>query len=326
MSEPNEDSRAVSTFKILCLDGGGAKGVYTLGFLKELEAVVKMPLGKYFDAIYGTSTGAIIAALLGLGRPAEEVLTLYLKHVPEILYVPYLLRWPYGGWFRSRALAKVGKELFKQDKFDAFQTFVGIVATNWAMERPLIFKSSVKAAYNLKETFLPGFGCTISEAVQASCSATPYFNSVELNLQNVGPTFCRDGGFAANNPALFALTDALKSFGHPAAQIRLLTLGVGHYPEPKQGLLAKILKRVPTAHLLQKTLNVNANTTAQLVKFLCNDVQHLRVSDRFESPELATDFLEYRVSKLQQLVVRGRQSFADEEQNIRNLFNLHATN
>ena len=96
MSEPNENPPAMAPFKILCLDGGGAKGVYTLGFLKELEAVVKAPLGGYFDAIYGTSTGSIIAALLGLGHPTEDVLKLYLKHVPEILYVPYLLRWPYG--------------------------------------------------------------------------------------------------------------------------------------------------------------------------------------------------------------------------------------
>ena len=83
---------------------------------------------------------------------------------------------------------------------------------NWTLERPLIFKTSDEDAHNLKETFLPGFGCTISEAVQASCSATPFFDSVELNLQNVGPTHCRDGEFAANNPSLFAITDALKSF------------------------------------------------------------------------------------------------------------------
>ena len=326
MSESIEKSPSATPFKILCLDGGGAKGVYTLGFLKEMEAIIKMPLGKYFDAIYGTSTGAIIAALLGLGNTSEKVLELYLEHVPTILKVPYLRRWPRGGALRSKALAKVGKDLFGEQKFDAFQTFVAIVATNWTLERPLIFKTSVEAAYNLKETFLPGFGCTISEAVQASCSATPFFDSIELHLQNAGPTHCRDGGFAANNPSLFAIMDALKSLKRPASDVRLLTLGVVHYPEPKRGPLARTIARFPTAHLLQKTLNVNANATELLVKFLCNDVQHLRVSDEFTSPELATDFLEHRLPKLHRLVQRGRESFATKESNVRSLFDIHATN
>jgi len=55
-------------FRILSLDGGGAKGFYTLGVLNEIEAMMgRQPLCGHFDLIFGTSTGAIIAALLGLG-------------------------------------------------------------------------------------------------------------------------------------------------------------------------------------------------------------------------------------------------------------------
>lgn len=53
-------------FRVLSLDGGGAKGFYTLGALKEIEALVGCRLCEKFDLIYGTSTGAIIGALLGL--------------------------------------------------------------------------------------------------------------------------------------------------------------------------------------------------------------------------------------------------------------------
>ena len=52
--------------RILSLDGGGAKGFYTLGVLKEIEAVLGQPLHERFDLIFGTSSGAIIAALLAL--------------------------------------------------------------------------------------------------------------------------------------------------------------------------------------------------------------------------------------------------------------------
>jgi len=48
--------------RILSLDGGGAKGFYTLGVLKEIEGMMKCPLYKRFDLVFGTSKGAIIAA------------------------------------------------------------------------------------------------------------------------------------------------------------------------------------------------------------------------------------------------------------------------
>jgi patatin-like phospholipase/acyl hydrolase len=47
-----------SPYRILSLDGGGAKGFYTLGALKEIEALAGRPLHECFDLIFGTSTGA----------------------------------------------------------------------------------------------------------------------------------------------------------------------------------------------------------------------------------------------------------------------------
>jgi len=63
--------------RVLSLDGGGAKGFYTIGILKEVEGIVGVPLCERFRLIFGTSTGAIIAALLGLGQSVDEVHGLY---------------------------------------------------------------------------------------------------------------------------------------------------------------------------------------------------------------------------------------------------------
>lgn len=71
--------------RILSLDGGGAKGFYTLGILKEIEGIVGVPLCERFQLIFGTSTGAIIAALLGLGHKVDAIHELYKKHVPSIM-------------------------------------------------------------------------------------------------------------------------------------------------------------------------------------------------------------------------------------------------
>ena len=301
-------------FKVLTLDGGGAKGFYTLGILRELEAIAGEPLAQFFDAIYGTSTGAIIATLLGLGRSVPDTLKLYEEHVPKILGAK-------DATAKSTQLKATAEELFKDLGWGDFKTGIGIVATNWTHEKPLIFKNKEAAAHGMKATFIPGFGCTIAEAVRASCSATPFFDPCPLDLKNDGKIEARDGGFCANNPSLFALTDVLNGHGISPKNIRLLTLGVGHYPEPKRNWWARRKQKFTPVHLLQKTLNVNANTTNILTRYLLPAVPQIRISDRFESPELATDFLETNMTKLNLLVQKGRESFSQREHELKIFFN-----
>ncbi len=301
-------------FNILCLDGGGAKGFYTLGFLRELEAALGVPLASHFHAIYGTSTGAIIASLVALGKTAVETLKLYEDNVPSILGA----KKPAD---KSAKLKDVADTLYKEFSWADFKTRIGIVATNWTRERPLLFKNQVDAAHGMKATFVPGFGCTISEAVRASCSATPFFEPCFLDLKNDGTIEARDGGFCANNPAVFALSDALNPIGIAPGNIRLLTVGVGHYPEPKRGWFQRQIQKLAPVHILQKTLNVSANTTEIQIKLLLPQVPHIRVSDRFESPELAMDFLESDLGRLNLLVQKGRDSFSARETDFKNFFN-----
>jgi hypothetical protein len=78
--------------RILALDGGGVKGIFTLGMLKVLEDELRRRSGAgeafrlcdYYDLIGGTSTGAIIATALALGLSVEEITTLYLRLGPEV--------------------------------------------------------------------------------------------------------------------------------------------------------------------------------------------------------------------------------------------------
>lgn len=72
-------------FRILSLDGGGAKGFYTLGILDEIEKNFGKPLHECFDLIFGTSTGSIIATLLARGDSVENILKTYKEHVPAIM-------------------------------------------------------------------------------------------------------------------------------------------------------------------------------------------------------------------------------------------------
>ncbi|MER8779554.1 patatin-like phospholipase family protein [Mesorhizobium sp. M0977] len=152
------DLAADKPFRVLTLDGGGAKGFYTLGVLHEVEAMLGKPLHEAFDLIFGTSTGAIIGTLLAIGTPVSKIHELYRKHVPHVMR-------PRDKASRSAALKNLGDEIFKKKKFDAAKTGLGVVATKWVMETPIIFKSDSKQAHGRAATFVPGFGCTLSRVL-----------------------------------------------------------------------------------------------------------------------------------------------------------------
>jgi hypothetical protein len=70
--------------RLLALDGGGIRGLVTLGYLARIEEMLRrryddpqLVLSDYFDLIGGTSTGAIIASALALGWPVVEIHLLY---------------------------------------------------------------------------------------------------------------------------------------------------------------------------------------------------------------------------------------------------------
>jgi patatin-like phospholipase/acyl hydrolase len=185
-------------FRVLSLDGGGAKGFYTLGVLKEVEALVGEPLHKRFDLVYGTSTGAIIAALICLGKSADEILALYKEHVVKIMAKRSRAE-------KSAALAELAREVFGDATFEAVQTRIGVVAARWMEERPMIFKADINQAFGRQATFKPGFGAKIGDAVVASCAAYPFFNK-QIVATSQGDVELVDGGYCANNPTLCAVS------------------------------------------------------------------------------------------------------------------------
>lgn len=312
--------------RILSLDGGGAKGFYTLGVLNEIEAMVApRRLCDHFDIIFGTSTGAIIAALLALGSTVAEVHKLYRDHVPTVMG-----RWTRRG--KSKALAKLAAQVFGEATFTQLRTGVGIVATRWQMERPLIFKGDKEQAHGRKDTFVPGFGCTIADAVRASCSAYPYFEKCAITTSAGNQIELIDGGYCANNPTLYAIADAVRALNISTADLRVVSVGVGVYPEPKRWvspkyfvtLFAKLFIGFTGIELLQKTLNVNTESMEQLRFVLFKTTPTIRINDTFQQPEMATDLMESDLKKLNMLYQRGGESFAKNEAELRRLLDLPA--
>ena len=310
MSESSEAGHR--PLKILSLDGGGAKGFYTLGVLREIEGLVGKPLCEEFDLVFGTSTGAIIAALIALGYKVNDIHELYREHVPRIMKAKLPGQ-------KSTALGRLADIVFMDQMFSDVKTNVGIVTTKWEIERPMIFKGSIDQAHGRKGTFVPGFGVRISDAVQASCSAYPFFQKKIVHTAAGDDIVLVDGGYCANNPTLYAIADATRAMGRDPGDLRVISVGVGVYPEPKRNAFDAMrwAKYLQSVQLLQKTLEINTQSMDQLCTIMFKHVPTVRINDTFDKPDMATDLFEHDMVKLNLLRQRGAETYAREEEKIK---------
>src|SRR5688572_15038646 len=107
--------------RILSLDGGGIRGVFTLQILARIEALLREQSGRpglvladVFDLIAGTSTGAIIAAYLAWGEPVETIERLYAERGPDMFCkVPWHRRWRYK--YCADRLTGMFRQHFRED-------------------------------------------------------------------------------------------------------------------------------------------------------------------------------------------------------------------
>lgn len=302
-------------FKILTLDGGGAKGIYSLGILHEIEAKLKSPLVNHFDLFYGTSTGAIIAVSLAKGKTVEYIKNLYLKEIPAVMSELFPTQ-------RTKALKVVLQNEFKLDGFDSLEKPVGVVTTSLDERKVKIFKSSSATAQGRKDSFKPAWGFSIVDSLMASCAATPFFKKIQLVNDKEGINFSlMDGGFSANNPTLFALIDALRALKIQKDDLRVLNVGTGDFPyRLTPQIVCSGCAHFFSRNLISEILDVSSNTTGIITQYLMEDIKILRISDSFTQPALKTNLLENNKVKLAKLFDQGKTSFGKKELEFNKLF------
>jgi patatin-like phospholipase/acyl hydrolase len=90
------ERRILKQPRILSLDGGGVRGLSSLLILKDIMEEIRRKAGhestplpcEYFDLIGGTSTGGLIAIMLGrLRMSVEECIAKYLELSKEVFNI-----------------------------------------------------------------------------------------------------------------------------------------------------------------------------------------------------------------------------------------------
>ena len=118
-------------FRVLSIDGGGMRGIYTATYLDALERAFAtrrnlpggLDIGKAFQLIVGTSTGAVIGCGLAKGVAPAMMVNLYKLHGAKIFRrkLPSKFGWDFLTQLYSRpGDLKIGNEALKEALTDVF--------------------------------------------------------------------------------------------------------------------------------------------------------------------------------------------------------------
>lgn len=208
-------------FKILSLDGGGVRGIFSARVLDLMNRNLGIDICNTFDLLVGTSTGSIVATAVAIRYDLSKLVQDYERYAPRM----FKQRLSLCGFLRSKYEGKILEELlhnsFGETTLGDIKTPLIINATNVSTGKVHVFKSSYQEDIRGGNYFRDGH-VPLYRAVLASCSAPVYFDPVEIS----GDLIC-DGGLWANNPAVVGYVDAIRNFNKTPENTRILSIGTG---------------------------------------------------------------------------------------------------
>jgi len=277
-------------YKILCIDGGGIRGLIPAKVLEDLEAELKKNkpgslLRDHFDMVCGTSTGAILAAGISLGIPAKELVKFYRENARNIFpiwRVKVVPRWSYR-WIKVFIRPVYSNKAIRQKLIEVFTTANGNVTPtlgdikNIAVCIPTFNgvdgKVNVLKTRHLEE-YKRDYRIPLHDAVLCSASAPLFFppHTFSYKHDDGDGTHVNmiDGGIFANNPSLIGLLEASDKLGVKFEDITLLSLGTGKSKNvvQKSWIGKGITYWISKARLLDVILTSQAQITEEYVNFM----------------------------------------------------------
>jgi predicted acylesterase/phospholipase RssA len=235
--------------RILALDGGGLRGILTLGILKQIEDELRKKHGNdpafrlchYFDLIAGTSTGAIIAATLAIGWPVDDITKRYFELGARVFRRSLLRHGLLRAKYDEARLIDELKGVFGADTTlgsTALNTGLMVVIKRLDSGSPWPVSNNPNGKYfSSRDGGVIGNGdYKLWQAVRASTAAPDYFDPERITIAQLpghAPVYGDfvDGGVSPfNNPALQAFMYATLGgyrIKWPTGRDKILLVSVG---------------------------------------------------------------------------------------------------
>jgi uncharacterized protein len=218
--------------KVLCIDGGGIRGLIPALVLAEIERRTGRRIAQMIDLVAGTSTGGILACGLTRSGPdgaplysAAELAGIYEQEGPRIFHRSLLKRIRSAeGWIDER---------YDDDGLNAaLVRYLGDASLSAALVDVLV------TAYEIHDRFAfffrsararrdPTYDFPLVGVARATSAAPSYFEPAEVRDVAGARTYpLIDGGVYAVNPAMCAYADIVAA-GQAEALELMLSLGTG---------------------------------------------------------------------------------------------------
>lgn len=235
-------------FRVLSIDGGGMRGLYSATVLDKLNNHFSqyfhkssLDVGQGFDLIVGTSTGAIIACCLAYGIDTREIVKLYREIGPKLFHDPVprngrgfaLAHWLIRNWRKAvndaNPLEEILDRYFGEERLSDLYAKRGIrvcvPCINASTHNSLLFKTPHCEQkhhypnYKIKDVCL---GATAAPIL------FPIAQVTDPQDEESYKTFV-DGALWANNPILIGMMEALAETDKKQA-IQVISLGTCNPP------------------------------------------------------------------------------------------------
>lgn len=288
-----------NTFKILTIDGGGIKGLYSASILARIEEKTGKKISDYFDMICGTSTGGLIALALSKGITAQEIADMYFNKGQEIFPVSeskslryFQRKWQFfkqllwRGKFSSEPLKKILEGMFGETTMGEANNLLCIPSYNLTSGMPRVFKFPHKEG-----KFFMDKDIKMVDVALATSAAPTY-----LPIHEHKNVLYADGGLWANNPSLIGLLEALKFFVGPQKQFSTFKiLSVSSVTQPSGWPTTSNRKR-SFRHWGNKLFQASMDGQAHSIDFFLTNILGLIQPSgtyyRIPAPQLSKEHME----------------------------------
>ncbi|KAG8735777.1 hypothetical protein FRC10_010160 [Ceratobasidium sp. 414] len=266
---------------ILSFDGGGIRGLSSLLILREIMNRINWELAKHrtshtdlrpwqvFDVICGTSTGGLIAIMLGrLRMSVEQAIGAYNK-LARGIFSETKWWWKEGRYKATNLEQSImpivgeygvpdpqhsrlapGAQLDQDARNADIGRNVMMLDTRADGDNCRVFPDRLRT-YNVSRN--PSPNCAIWEAARATSAAPSFFKPAVIKQNGLDMRYV-DGGLRCNNPTKQVLAEAAECFDLNRQVACILSLGTGQKNTihlPKAGFFPK-LQLLKVVTLLQK--------------------------------------------------------------------------
>jgi patatin-like phospholipase/acyl hydrolase len=220
-------------YKILSIDGGGTKALYSMYILDKFERKFCIPEGKlladYFQMVCGTSAGSMVATAISLKIPMSVLINIFESNVDKIFpsgsnsYIWSAFEYIYNGInqltgdkYKTNPLKEVLEELYKEKTMKDLHIKLCIPAF-------CVSKSQIHVFNNLEDCQ----DIKLVDIVLASAAAPTYFKP-----HQIGDDYYIDGGVWANDPSFVGIINALQHYvGQGKEYVSYSLLSIGNLTE-----------------------------------------------------------------------------------------------